>query len=41
VYEQPLEVDVSDKIKDLEQKLTHLPALLTMICRLFTREFQH
>lgn len=28
------------EVKDLEQKITHIPALITLICRLFAREFE-
>lgn len=35
-----LDKTMESEIRDVEQKLTHMPPLLTLICRLFSREFQ-
>jgi len=40
LIDKPLDTIAFEEIKDIELKLTHMPALLSLLCRLFSREFQ-
>ena len=39
LFSKSLDLDLTKEIKALEQKLLHLPAILALVCKLFTREF--
>jgi hypothetical protein len=38
-FKRPIDKNDRGDIKAIEQKLTHLPAILSLTCKLFGREF--